>query len=287
MAWLSLSTAARVPSDKWTSASAANARSFLFVPADRPERVDKALNSAADAVIVDLEDGVGGSAKVEARSALESWTSMRPYLLRINSPGSPFQRDDVERIASLRRVCGVVIPKVERVDDVAAVVAAIPDHLQVFALVETAVGLLDAPAIAASGVVRLLFGSADYVADLGATPTRELLSHPRSVLVIASAAAGIAPPVDGPTLTLGDPAAVETESTEARALGFGGKLCIHPGQIDAVNAAFSPSAAEVEWAEQLLSQSVGDGAVAVNGQMVDAAVLRRARRILASRISNS
>jgi citrate lyase subunit beta / citryl-CoA lyase len=277
------SMVARVPSDSWTATTAASSRSFLFVPADRPDRVDKALNSAADAVIVDLEDGVGHESKNDARSGLERWASTRPYLLRVNAAGSQFQEGDLEHLPSLHRLVGVVVPKADSVEHVSSIISSAPAHLEIFALIESAAGLLDAALIARSGVARLMFGSADYLADLGVGPSREVLSHARSTLVVASAAAGLPPPVDGPALTLGDPRLVEAESADAKALGLGGKLCIHPEQIDPVNAMFTPSTAELEWAEQVVSQSGDQGAVAVGGQMVDAAVLRRAHRVLSSR----
>lgn len=258
------------------------ARSFLFVPATRTERVDKALNSVADAVIVDLEDGVGSADKGTARASLESWTSTRPYLLRINAIGTPFHHDDLRAIASLARVTGVVLPKAERADEVRAIVDQLPPHIELYALIESASGLLDAPEIARAGVARLMFGSADYVADLGVVASRDVFAFPRSCLVVASAAAGIAPPVDGPTLAFDDPTATQADALDAKALGLAGKLCIHPKQLEPVNRVFAPTADETAWARRVLdSAQHGDGgAFALDGAMIDAPVLRRARRIL-------
>jgi len=147
------------------------ARSFLFVPATRTERVDTALNSDADAVIVDLEDGVGLADKVSARASLESWTSTRPYLLRVNATGTSLHHDDLRAIASLKYVTGVVLPKAEHADDVRAVIDQLPPNVELYALIESASGLLQAPDIARAGVARLMFGSADYLADLGVVPS--------------------------------------------------------------------------------------------------------------------
>lgn len=258
------------------------ARSFLFVPATRTERVDTALNSDADAVIVDLEDGVGMADKVSARASLESWTSTRPYLLRINATGTSLHHEDLRAIASLEYVTGVVLPKAEHADDVRAVIDQLPPNVELYALIESASGLLQAPDIARAGVARLMFGSADYLADLGVAPSCNVFAFPRSFLVVASAAAGIAPPVDGPTLAFDDPTATETEALDAKALGLGGKLCIHPKQLEPVNRVFAPTADEIGWARRVVDSAAqrDGGAFALDGAMIDVPVLRRARRIL-------
>jgi citrate lyase subunit beta / citryl-CoA lyase len=257
-------------------------RSFLFVPATRPDRVDKALNGDADVVIVDLEDAVGPADKASARAALGSWTSTRPYLLRINAIGSPFHDDDVRAVESLARVAGVVLPKAEHTDEVRAVLGRLSSQVELHALVESAVGLLRASDIARSGVERLMFGSADYLADLGVVASRDVLAFPRSCLVVASAAAGLPPPVDGPTLAFDDPTTTEADALDAKALGLGGKLCIHPTQLEPVNRVFAPSPDELTWARRVVERAAaGDGgAFALDGAMIDEPVLRRARRIL-------
>lgn len=255
-------------------------RSYLFAPADRLDRAEKALLSAADAVVVDLEDGVGLSDKAACREALTAWTASRPYLLRINAAGTDDHELDLVLLAGLSNVDGVVLPKSERADDVRRVADRLPAGARIYALVESAAGLLAAPEIARSGVERLMFGPLDYAADLSAAPTRELLAFAQSSLVVASAAARLAPPVDGPTVSLDDPEATRADAELARSLGFAGKLCIHPSQIEAVNSVFSPTAAEVEWARGVVDAARGGAVVAHEGTMIDAPVLRRAHRIL-------
>jgi citrate lyase subunit beta/citryl-CoA lyase len=127
-----------------------------------------------------------------------------------------------------------------------------------------------------------MFGSADYAADLGTAPGDDLFNYPRARLVIASAAAGISPPIDGPTMALYESEILRSESLVARSMGMGGKLCIHPQQVAIVNDVFRPSVVEQEWAQDILDADVrhGGGAFVLNGEMVDAPVLARARSIL-------
>jgi citrate lyase subunit beta/citryl-CoA lyase len=153
----------------------------------------------------------------------------------------------------------------------------------VLALVESAVGLCRAEEIAAAeGVVRMAFGAVDYQRDLGLTDDELGLDHPRSVLAVRSRAAGLPAPVDGPVVSLGDEEALAASARRARVLGMGGKFCIHPGQVATVNAAFSATAAEVEWARRIVGAAdvQGEGVLRVDGQMVDRPVVDRARRVL-------
>lgn len=148
-------------------------------------------------------------------------------------------------------------------------------------LVETALGLHRAHDLAATpGVARLAFGAVDFALDTGAAHDDLALLYARSALVVASRAAGVPPPVDGVTVALDDPEAAGSDAASARRLGFAGKLCIHPRQIPAVNAAFSPSGDEVDRARRIVAR-VGDGAATrLDGEMVDLPVLERARRVL-------
>jgi citrate lyase subunit beta/citryl-CoA lyase len=257
-------------------------RSYLFVPGTRIDRVDKALTGAADEIIVDLEDGVGMDDKDRARDALGSWISTRPYLVRVNALGTSMFADDVVAVAELAHVAGVILPKAERPDELATLRSRLPARVELYALIESAAGILAAPEIARSGVRRLMFGSADYLAALGVSPSREVFAFPRASLVVASAAAGIAPPVDGPTLRFDDPTAVESDARDAKALGCGAKMCIHPSQVDVVNDVFAPTVEELAWARRVVehAESSEDGATALEGVMIDAPVLTRAKRLL-------
>jgi citrate lyase subunit beta/citryl-CoA lyase len=258
------------------------ASSYLFVPAIRPDRVEKARRSAADEVIVDLEDGVATEDKAAARDLLAGLPAGRPVHVRVNALGTRHHEDDLRAAAAMPSLAAVVVPKVESPDDVAAVSSRLPASVAVVALVETARGIAGADAIAASAVSRIMFGSADYLADIGAGPGREVLAYPRSRLVVASRAAGLPPPVDGPTLTTDDEARVRDEAEAARALGMGAKLCIHPAQLAVVNEVFRTTDEERRWAQAVLAaaEAHGGGAFSFDGSMVDEPVLLRARRLL-------
>jgi citrate lyase subunit beta/citryl-CoA lyase len=256
--------------------------SYLFVPATRPDRVEKARGSAADEVVVDLEDAVAPGDKAAARGSLAHLPAGRPVHVRVNARGTVHHVADVRAVAAMGEVAAVVLPKVESADDAVAVAAALPPGTAVVALVESARGIAAAEAIAEAGVSRIMFGSADYLADIGAAPGPEVLAYPRSRLVVASRAARLPAPVDGPTLVTGDEAAVRADAVAARALGMGGKLCIHPAQLAAVNEVFRVSEDERRWARSVLAAAGAHrgGAFTFEGAMVDEPVLVRARRLL-------
>lgn len=254
-------------------------RTPLFVPADRPDRFEKAATSGADAVILDLEDAVARDRKEMARAALRSDFTDLPVLVRINAVGTPWHEDDLAALRGLR-LAGVILPKAEGPESVATVCHALDGRAPVLALIESGLGLARCRAIAAlSGVCRLVFGSIDYCADLGCEHLREVLLPARSELVLASRLAGIAPPIDGVTARLDDLSETYEDTVHARAMGMTGKLCIHPVQIPEVRRAFLPSEAEIDWARRVMAS--GDGAVSVDGAMVDAPVRLRAQGILA------
>jgi citrate lyase beta subunit len=255
-------------------------RSLLFAPAERPDRLAKALGCGADAVIADLEDAVRAdrkdAARVEAvRFAAEIGGADR--VVRVNDPLSDLGERDLDALRGAEPAA-VMVPKASAAS-VRAAAAVVP---RVIALVETAAGVREAPRIAAEeGVVALALGTVDLSAELGLSPLpggAELL-HCRSSLVLDATAAGL-PALDGPFLDTADEAGGAAEAARARALGFAGKLCIHPRQLPGVHAAFAPTAAEVERASRVLEawEREGDGALVVDGRMVDAAVVREARR---------
>jgi citrate lyase subunit beta/citryl-CoA lyase len=263
----------------------AAAASYLFVPALRLDRVEKARAGAAHEVIVDLEDAIAAGDKDAARRAVAEIPAGRPVHVRVNGRGTPHHEDDLRAVAaaaSASAVSAVVVPKVESADDLAGAAAAVPPHVAVIALVETARGIVAADAIAAAGPARLLFGSFDYVADIGARPGPEVLAYPRSRLVVASRAAGLPAPVDGPTLATGDDDLLRVEAQAARVLGMGGKLCIHPAQLAVVHEVFGASEDELAWARNVLAAAAdhGGGVFTLDGSMVDEPVLARARRLL-------
>jgi citrate lyase subunit beta / citryl-CoA lyase len=251
-------------------------RAPLFVPANRPERFEKAARSGADAVILDLEDAVPFDAKDAARSALRRDFTDLPVVVRVNAAGSAAHAADLMAVSALRPAA-IILPKAESPSFVEALANTLA--CQVIALIETARGLANARQIAAAqGVARLAFGSVDLCADLGCAHEREILAPARFELVLASRLAGIAAPIDGVTVRLDDLSETSSDAAHARDLGMGGKLCIHPSQIAPVREAFAPGEAEIAWARRVLAS--GDGAVLVDGAMVDEPVRARARAIL-------
>jgi citrate lyase subunit beta / citryl-CoA lyase len=260
------------------------ARSYLFVPGNRPERFDKACAAGADAVIVDLEDAVPAAEKTEARRALANWLSpQKMVLIRINAAGSDWFDDDLA-LCARPGVAGIVLPKAERIEDIGLLERA--GAPLVLPLIESAQGFENARLLAdCAPVQRLLFGSIDFKLDLGIENDGDddaALLFFRSQLVLVSRLAGIQPPVDGVSTGFDDPQRMHDEALRARSLGFGGKLCIHPKQVAPVNRAFSPSADEVAWARSVLdaSAAAGGAAVALDGRMIDLPVILRARRII-------
>jgi citrate lyase subunit beta/citryl-CoA lyase len=268
------------------------ARSFLFVPGDRPERYAKALASGADAVIVDLEDAVSMSAKALARTALrDTLPTLNVHerariLVRINPQGTPWHDDDLALVAGLGQfgLAGVVIPKAQDAESVAAVASACPG-LGLLPLLETAEGFHSVDAVAhAPQVVRLGLGHIDLQADLGMCcgADEQELAPARWAMVVASRRANLAPPVDGVTTSVSDPDLLQAATERSRRFGFSAKLCIHPSQVAIVHTALTPGAAEIDWAQRvvLAMQESGGGVVSVDGKMIDPPVLALAQQIL-------
>ncbi len=260
-------------------------RSYLFVPANRQDRYAKACATRAHAVIVDLEDAVPPADKASARAALVGWLprAPRPVLVRINAAGTDWFDADLQGCARAANVDGVLVPKAERASDLLRVANACPGT-PIYPLIETAHGLWDVLEIAQVSAVRaLLFGSLDFQADLGVLD--DDLLYARSQIVVASRVAGIEPPIDGVTQVIDDAELLRRDSYRARHLGFGGKACIHPAQVDIVNACFAPSAEELEWAERIVAafSKAAGSAVLVDGRMVDRPVLLKAEAILRER----
>ena len=253
-------------------------RAPLFVPADRPERFGKAAASGADAVILDLEDAVAPAAKAAARAALRCDFTTLPVILRINAAGTAWHADDLAAATSLHP-SAVMVPKAEAPDDLKLISAALGD-IPLVALVETARGLAQGRVIAVvPGVIRLAFGSVDFCADLRCAHTSEVLLPARSELVLASRLADLPGPLDGVTTSLDDPDETARDAGRARDQGMGGKLCIHPCQIEPVLAVFAPTTEQIDWARRVLAS--GDGAVRIDGAMVDKPLRQRAHAILA------
>lgn len=261
------------------------ARSYLFVPGSRPDRFEKALGSGTDAVILDLEDAVSSAEKDEAREAISAWLSPEhPAYVRVNGAATEWFRDDLDAIVR-PGLSGILLPKAEEPDQISEAASLLTDEVTVVPILETGLGVWEARTLAAAHrVERLAFGALDFTLDVGIHGEGEELLYARSRLVLASRVAGIPPPLDGVTAALDDPDRLAADIDRARRLGFRGKLCIHPSQIEAVNRGFSPSEAEVSWARRVMeaAETAGTGALRVDGEMVDRPVLERARSVLES-----
>jgi len=259
-----------------------SARSWLFVPGDRSDRFAKATASGADVVVCDLEDAVTADAKAAARAEVAGWLDEGgAACVRINAPGTPFYIMDVAALAGTPGLRAIMVPKAEDPRVLAELSDILGPHTALVALVETALGLHRAYELAAvPGVARMAFGSIDFALDVGAEEAVFSMLFARSSLVVASRAAGVAAPVDGVTVSLDDLRVVEADAAAAVSLGFGGKLCIHPRQVSAVNAAFSPSEEDVLRARRIVDSVTDGGAGRLDGQMVDRPVVERARLVL-------
>jgi (S)-citramalyl-CoA lyase len=261
-------------------------RSALFVPASRPDRIAKALASGADRVIVDLEDAVEEPLKEQARIHLDQFLSEHgdaKVLVRVNAPQHWAHEADLAVCRRHAGVVGILLPKAEAVDQI---------HLAhgtgkpVWPIIESARGLAALPWLAtAPGVERLSFGSLDLGLDLGLRSASEaaeqVLSHARYAVLLHSRVAGLAPPLDGVYPSIQDTAGLHRVVEFARDMGFGGALCIHPSQVAIIHRALQPSAAELDWARRVVEQAAsGAGVFTLDGQMVDAPVILRARALL-------
>jgi citrate lyase subunit beta/citryl-CoA lyase len=268
-------------------------RSILFVPAIRPDRFAKALASGADAVVFDLEDSVDPARKAEAREGLARSLEEIPgsgarRFVRVNAAGSPWIADDLAAVRSLRGIDAIVLPKAEAPDDVARVAGALASR-RVVPLLESARGILHAGAIAQANasIPAILFGAEDLTAQLAIPRTidGDELLFARSQVVLAAAAAG-AEPIDAVFIDLDAADALRRDALRARALGFRGKMAIHPNQMAVINEVFSPSADEIADARGLVeayeaASARGEGVIRYAGVMVDVPIVARARRILA------
>jgi citrate lyase subunit beta/citryl-CoA lyase len=280
-----------------TSNSVTSALTWLYVPADQSARIHKALASSADAVIIDLEDGVAAERKVAARDALQELLAGlepgdRPAIWVRVQPGVA---EDLA-VAVTAPVAGVCLPKAESAEAVVATADLIADleatqqcttPTALMLLVETARGVLHCEQIAQASdrTAILQIGEQDLRADLGlppqddAAPAPEPIRLARGMLVLASRAAGLAPPVGPVSLVLRDPDRILADTIDLRASGFGSRAAIHPDQLEPIRSGMMPTAAEVNWAREVLTADTG-GVAVVAGRMIDAPVVAQARRII-------
>ena len=256
----------------------------LFVTATRTDRIGKAAQSGADAIIVDLEDAVPAPEKIAARQGLAAWFNALstppdvPVFIRINAVGSAWFADDLTLVRSAK-VAGVMLPKTESAEDIMAV----GEDMHVIGLIESAVGVVSLPDICrAPNLRQLAFGSIDYALDLGCSETREALLLARLSMVTHSRAQGLPSPVDGVTVSVKDVNMIRSDVDYAKSLGFGGKLAIHPNQIAIVRTALRPSDEDLNWARRVcrLDSESNGATVLLEGSMIDTPVIEKARQIL-------
>lgn len=273
--------------------------SVLFVPGDRPDRMKKAVGCGAHAVVLDLEDAVSPDAKDEARAVtVERLRAGLPgsVMVRVNSTESGLLERDIDALRPvLSRVDAVLLPKAQGSGDVLSLERLLEHEAglagpTMIPIVETPNGVFEArsTASASSRVSTLLFGLADLSAELGVEPTADghELAQARAHVVLATAAAGLQAPLDGPYLVLGDFEGLAVATRVARDLGFGGKVVIHPEQISVVRDGFGVRTADIAWAEQVVAAAaaateMGSGVSRLDdGTFVDEPILRRAKTIL-------
>lgn len=264
------------------------ARTYLFVPGTRPDRFGKALASGADAVVLDLEDAVAPEHKTAARAHVVGWlqtagpADRARSVVRINDSTSDWFADDLTALLGTG-VAQIMLPKTEQAQQVRFVVEALPG-VQVLALIESARGVAQVDEIAgAIGVARLVFGTLDFALDLDLDIRRDAvgLSHAAARIALASRLADLPAPVAGVTPQLDDEARLTADLAWARCHGFGAKLCIHPNQVLPIHRALQPAEAELAWARRVLAaDAASPGAARLDGRMVDAPVVRQARRTL-------
>ncbi len=280
-------------------------RSVLFVPGNRPERIPKAVATGADSVIVDLEDAVPLDEKQKARRAVkEALHQHRHHKLwvRVNGPDTKWIDGDILAVMS-EGIGGIMVPKLETPSQVDGVFDRILktsekqnidlNNIFFVPLVETALSVENVFGIASASVehsrlAMLAFGAADFTADLGInlSYTGEELMYPRARIAVASRAAGARPPLDSPyMIDIKDRDGLKKDAGRARNLGFQGKLCVHPVQVDVVNDVFSPDQAEIDMATRVLAAyeaavKEGKGVVQLDGKLVDPPVVERARQIM-------
>lgn len=278
-------------------------RSLLFASAVRPEMVAKMPRSGTDGLVIDNEDATPAANKAEGRiqafklaqdfaaSAAESGTDGAPQVfVRVNAVASEWFAQDVAQ-GLHPSIAGVVVPKIETLADMEAVGSALDaadlSHIGIVVGLETALGVADArPLLAHPRAVAGYFGAEDFVVDMGGVRTRsnDEVHYARSQVALAGRLAGI-PVLDQVVADFGDNERFAEETAEARAMGYRGKLCIHPKQVTIANEGFVPSATEVERAERLLAtyaeaQAKGLGAIAFEGQMIDEPLASQARQLL-------
>ena len=278
-------------------------RSFIFVPGNRENMLERAKSFKADVIMVDLEDSVPPGEKVSARDMAKDWVPAlcrqgQRVMVRVNSLDTGLTRSELETLVS-PDLYGISLGKVEskwNIRDVDRMLYAIeplagvePGSTKVVAWAETASALVDARDIADSSqrVIALAFGAEDFTNDMGIerSDSGDEVQVPRSLVPVAARAANVAS-LDSPFVAFQDPEALRADAQKARQMGFTGKHAIHPAQLDIINEVFSPAPDEVAYARRIMdawdkAEAEGRGSLALDGRMVDVPVVKRAQNLLA------
>jgi citrate lyase subunit beta/citryl-CoA lyase len=272
-------------------------RSLLFIPGSNPRALEKARSLPADGLIIDLEDAVAAAAKEEARAIVAAALAAGGYggrelVLRVNPLDTPWGHADLAAAATLP-IDAVLLPKVESADRVRLTVSLLealgaPEKLAAWCMIETPLGILEAPQIAGASprLAVLVLGTSDLTKELHAIATRDRLPliTALGLAMLAARAHGLAI-LDGVHLDLSDEEGFALACRQGRELGFDGKALIHPTQIGPANAAFAPSAAEIEWSRRIIAAhaaaaTAGKGVVLVDGKLIESLHVGNARRLL-------
>ncbi|MFV0296650.1 MAG: HpcH/HpaI aldolase/citrate lyase family protein [Hyphomicrobiaceae bacterium] len=276
-------------------------RSFLFAPGNHPRRVEKALMLDADATILDLEDACPISEKVATRQVVvDAYQAPRRCLgyVRVNAMSTEWGYGDIVAVVQ-RGVDGIVLPKLETVDEIRAadwVVSNLERErglpagtIDILPIIETARGLANLREIAAAKtrIKRVAFGAGDFTLDMNMTWSRgetELLPY-RSECVLASRAGGIEPPIDTVWVDIKDEAGFRSSVETVKGLGFQGKMCIYPAQVTVANEMLSPTADEVAWSRRAVAafaeaEKAGSASIQLDGKFIDYPIVYRAQRVI-------
>lgn len=278
-------------------------RTYLFAPGNHPRKVEKVFDTGADAVILDLEDAVAIAEKAATRAvvvdALQRPRRCRGFV-RVNALDTEFCFEDIDAVVA-KGVDGIILPKVERAADLQMVDWLMTGlekrrnlasgSIDLIPIIETGKGMADIRAIAGANIARMRrisFGAGDYTRDMGMEWTlgeAELAPYQAEV-ALASRVNNLEPPLDTVFIHIKEHEAFRASCERVKNMGFQGKLCIHPGQIEAANAAFSPTTGETEFARKVISEfakaeAEGSASIQIDGYFVDYPIVEKAKRIVA------
>ena len=278
-------------------------RSLIFVPGNRPNMLERALNFPADIIMVDLEDSVPPAEKVAARDVAAEWVPRlrqagQRVMVRCNSLDTGLTRDELATVIS-SDLYGVSVGKTESVGDLREIEGMISPleiganleagHVNLIPWVESARAIVNVNEMAAALVrtVALAFGAEDFTNDMGIqrTDDGEEVYHARCTVAIAARAAGLAS-LDSPYVAFRNPDGLRKDAAVARGMGYTGKFAIHPSQVETINELFSPLPEDVAYARRVMeawrnAEANGRGSLALDGKMVDVPVVKRAQNLLA------